>query len=75
MTFSPPTVVGPAYAPAVSSPLHRYDPMANNVIDRCTRNGHVAWQAVAMMLGRCAHSVRSDYDPTYLKPQDSEKTA
>lgn len=45
------------------------------IVTRCTRDGQIAWQAVANMLGRCLHSVRSDYDPTYLKLQDSEKTA
>lgn len=43
------------------------------IIALCTRSdGHVAWQAVANMLGRNLHSVRAEYDRTYLRTPTSE---
>jgi hypothetical protein len=41
--------------------------MSTELIARHTRNGVTAWQAVARMLGRSVDSVRSQYDPSYLK--------
>lgn len=75
MTAYRPKQAGPAVAPSMARAPGSFDPMAASIIERCTRNGSTRWQAVANMLGRCIHSVRADYDPTYLKPQDSEKTA
>lgn len=71
MTFSRPRAVGPAFAP-MAPPPKSFDPLAASFIATCTRNGKTSWNAVANMMGRCVHSVRSDYDPTYLK---SEKPA
>ncbi len=58
-----------------ATPLSRFDPLASSVIDRCSRGGRVAWQHVANMLGRNEHSVRCDYDPTYLRNPSSENPA
>lgn len=70
MTGYRPKLVGPAAAPPIAP--RAFDPMANAIITRCTRNGRIAWQAVANMMGRCLHSVRADYDPTYLRHDDGD---
>jgi hypothetical protein len=72
MTFSRPRAVGPAFAPPMAKAPGSFDPMAASIIERCTIGGNTRWQAVANMLGRCVHSVRSDYDPTYLKATTEE---
>lgn len=38
-----------------------------DIIATCTRAGVTAWQSAARMLGRSVDSVRSQYDPTYLR--------
>lgn len=39
----------------------------HDVISRCTRNGHTAWQQVACQLGCSVDSVRAQFDPTYMR--------
>lgn len=38
---------------------------AEQIIARCTRDGHTAWSAVARQLGRSVDSVRAQFDPGY----------
>lgn len=45
------------------------------IVTRCTRDGRVVWRAVANMMGRNLHSVRAEYDPTYLRTPTSESAA
>lgn len=40
---------------------------ADDVIARCTRDGHTAWQQVANQLGRSIDSVRAQHDPSYMR--------
>lgn len=40
---------------------------ASPIIDRCTANGHTRWQHVAQQLGTSVDSVRSQFDPTYMR--------
>lgn len=37
------------------------------IIQRCTRDGHVAWAQVARQLGRSVDSVRAQHDPSYMR--------
>ena len=39
----------------------------HTIINRCTRDGRVAWQHVAQQLGKPVHSVRSAFDPDYMR--------
>jgi hypothetical protein len=70
-------MTGPKPTAAPAEPritgLSRYDPIAAQIIPRCTRNGRVIWTAVANMLGKDVHTVRCNYDPTYLKPVQDAK--
>lgn len=75
MTGCRPKQICQAVTPPMAKAPKSFDPVATTIIARCTVGGMTRWQAVANMLGRCLHSVRSEYDPTYLKLQDSEKTA
>lgn len=40
---------------------------ADEIIARCTRDGHVSWQHVAAQLGRSVDSVRAQFDQTYMR--------
>lgn len=41
--------------------------MSHDVIARCTRAGVTSWSNVARQLGRSVDSVRSEFDPEYLR--------
>jgi hypothetical protein len=40
---------------------------AQDIIDRCTRNGVTAWANVAKQLGRSVDSVRAQHDQSYMR--------
>lgn len=44
-------------------------PYALAIITRCTGPGGVRWQHVAQQTGRSVHSVRAEFDPTYLRDE------